>query len=184
LYRNFPKIFLNNKKRPGKTEYYLNIAKEVARRSTCFRYQAGTIIVRDDQIIATGYIGAPRKTKDCFERAFCIRDQQKIPHGQRYELCRSCHSEMNAIINAARAGVTLLNGDMYCYGLNPKDGKEINSFPCFLCKKMIINAGLKRVICSTKDKEIKIFLVEDWVKDWQERDILDDEYQYGQDQKV
>ena len=168
-------------KRPPKDEYYLNIAKEVAQRCTCYRYKAGSIIVRDDQIVATGYIGAPRKTKDCFERGFCLRDRLKVPHGQRYELCRSCHSEMNAIINAARAGVSVLGGDMYCYGMSPKDGKDVDSFPCFLCKKMIINTGLKRVICSKKEGGVEIFQVEDWIKEWQERDIIDDQYQYGKD---
>ena len=164
--------------RPSKDEYYLNIAKEVAERTTCFRNKGGAIIVRNDVILATGYIGAPRKTKDCFERGECLRDKLKIPHGQRYELCRSIHSEMNAIINAARAGVSLLGGDIYifCY--------ERDSFPCFMCKKILINAGLNRVICSTKDGGYKIFRVEDWVKDWQEKDILDDQHQYGQDLNI
>ncbi|MDD5047668.1 MAG: deaminase [Methanoregulaceae archaeon] len=167
--------------RLSKDQYYLNVSKEIAQRCTCFRYKAGTIIVRGDQIVAAGYIGAPRKTKDCLERGFCLREKLKIPHGQRYELCRSVHSEMNAIINAARSGVSLLDGDMYCYGVNPKDGKEADSFPCFLCKKMIINSGLRRVICSTKNKKIKIFSVKDWIKDWQKKDILDDKHQYGSD---
>lgn len=165
-------------KRPPKDQYYLNIAKEVAQRSTCFRRKIGAVIVRDDQIIATGYIGAPRKTKDCLERGVCLREQQKIPHGQRYELCRSCHAEMNAIINSARAGVNLLSGDMFVYGMDDR-GREIDSFPCFMCKKMIINAGLNRVVASTKEKGIKIFQVADWISDWQQRDILDDQHQYG-----
>ncbi|PIR90170.1 hypothetical protein COS93_00970 [bacterium (Candidatus Gribaldobacteria) CG07_land_8_20_14_0_80_33_18] len=167
--------------RPTKDEYYLMIAEEVANRATCFRVKIGAIIVKDDQIIATGYVGAPRKTKDCLERGECLRDKLKIPHGRNYEICRSCHAEQNCIINAARAGVSLLNGDMYIYAKNQK-GERIDSFPCFICKKMIINAGLKRVVCSTKEGEIKIFLVEDWVKDWQEKDIIDDKHQYGKDQ--
>ncbi len=167
--------------RPSKDQYYLNIAKEIAQRCTCFRYKAGAIIVKGDQIISAGYIGAPRKTKDCLERGDCLRDKMGVPHGQRYELCRSVHSEMNAIINAARAGVSLYDGDMYCYGTSPKDGKQVDAFPCLLCKKMIINAGLNKVICSTKDGGIKIFKVEDWVKEWQENDIIDDKDQYGAD---
>ncbi len=170
--------------RPSKDEYYLNIAKQVAERSTCFRNKTGAIIVRDDQIIATGYSGAPRKTKDCFERGECLRDKLKIPHGRQYEICRSVHAEQNAIINAARAGVSLFGGDIYIYCKNPKDNINIDSFPCFICKKMIINAGLHRVICSTKDGGYKVFLVEDWVKDWREKDILDDQYQYGQDLNI
>ena len=167
-------------KRPSKDEYYLGIARQVAERATCFRNKGGAIIVRDDQIIATGYIGAPRKTKDCFERGECLRDKLKIPHGRYYEICRSVHAEQNCIINAARAGVSLLGGDMFIYHRD-REGKEMDSFPCYICKKMMINAGLKRVVCSTKEKGIKIFNIEDWIKDWSERDILDDEYQYGRD---
>ncbi len=166
--------------RLSKDEYYLNIAREVAERSTCFRNRGGAIIIKEDTIIATGYVGAPRKTKDCFERSECLRDKLKIPHGRQYEICRSVHAEMNAIINAARAGVSLLGGDMFIYHRD-REGKEMDSFPCFICKKLIINAGLKRVICSTREKGIKIFLLEDWVKDWRQRDILDDKEQYGKD---
>jgi len=167
--------------RPPKDKYYLNIAKEVAERSTCFRVKIGAIIVKEDVIVATGYVGAPRKTKDCLERGECLRDKLNIPHGQRYELCRSVHSEMNCLINAARSGAKVLGGDMYIFGQNKK-GELIDAFPCFICKKMIINAGLKRVVCSTKDGGHKIFMVEDWIKDWQRADILDDRHQYGVDQ--
>ncbi|MCX6764223.1 MAG: dCMP deaminase family protein [Candidatus Nealsonbacteria bacterium] len=167
--------------RPCKEKYYLNIAREVAQRSTCLRVKIGAVIVRDDQIIATGYAGAPRKTLDCYERGFCLRNQLNIPHGQRYELCRSCHAEQNAIINSARAGVSLLGGDMYQYAQD-KEGKVIDGLPCFICKKMIINAGLNRMICSNKEGDYKIFNIKDWVKDWQENDIVDDKNQYGIDQ--
>jgi dCMP deaminase len=166
-------------KRISKNEYYLGIAKEVARRSTCFRRSIGAIIIRDDQIISTGYVGAPRKTKDSLEHGFCLRDKLKIPHGQRYELCRSVHAEQNAIINAARAGVSLLGGDIYIYGSVSGKDEPIDAIPCYICKKMIINAGLNRVICSTKDGKMKIFRVADWIKDWQQGDILDDSQQYG-----
>jgi len=166
-------------KRITKDEYYLNIAKEVAQRSTCYRRSIGAIIIRDDQIISTGYVGAPRKTKDSFEHGFCLRNKLNIPHGQRYELCRSVHAEQNAIINAARAGVSLLGGDMYIFGSTYGKGRPINSFPCFICKKMIINTGLNRVVCSTKDGKMKIFKVKEWMKDWKEGDILDDRSQYG-----
>jgi dCMP deaminase len=165
--------------RVSKEEYYLGIAKEVARRSTCFRRSIGAIIVRDDQIISTGYAGAPRKTRDSVEHGFCLRDRLRIPHGQRYELCRSVHAEQNAIINAARAGVSLLGGDMFIYGSSADTGEAINALPCFICKKMIINAGLNRIVCSTADKAYAIFTVEEWTKDWREGDILDDKHQYG-----
>lgn len=166
-------------KRTSKDEYYLGIAREVALRSTCFRRAIGAIIIRDDQIISTGYVGAPRKTRDSLEHGFCLRDKLNIPHGQRYELCRSVHAEQNAIINAARAGVSLLGGDMYIYGKISGNEKPVNAFPCFICKKMIINAGLNRIICSTEDGKMKSFHVTEWIKDWQKGDILDDSHQYG-----
>ena len=167
--------------RTSKDLYYLGIAKEVSSRSTCFRRAIGAIIVRDDQIISTGYVGSPRKTKDSLEHGYCLRDKLGIPHGQRYELCRSVHAEQNAIINAARAGVSLLGGDMFIYGSEPGGQKPINALPCYICKKMLVNCGLKRVVCSTAEGGITIFLVEDWIRDWQEHDIIDDEKQYGRD---
>ena len=165
--------------RTSKDMYYLGIAKEVSTRSTCFRRAIGAIIVRDDQIISTGYVGAPRKTKDSLEHGFCLRDKLGIPHGQRYELCRSVHAEQNAIINAARAGVSLLGGDMYVFGSAPGADKPIDAFHCFICKKMLINCGLERVVCSTADGGTRVFRIDDWIRDWQERDIIDDEHQYG-----
>lgn len=165
--------------RPSKDEYYLNIAREVSKRSTCLKVAIGAIIVRDDQIIATGYVGAPRKTKSSIEHGFCLRQQLGIPSGTQYELCRSVHAEQNAIINAARAGVSLLNGDMFIYGEKRESGVRINAFPCFICKKMIINAGLKRVVSSTEDGKFMIFYVDDWVREWQESDIIEDKYKYG-----
>ena len=165
--------------RTSKDMYYLGIAKEVSKRSTCFRRAIGAIIVRDDQIVSTGYVGAPRKTKDSLTHGFCLRDRLAIPHGQRYELCRSVHAEQNAIINAARAGVSLLGGNIYIYGTVYGEEKPIDAFPCFICKKMIINAGLDRVVCSTRTGGKKGFSVEKWARDWAKGDILDDTHQYG-----
>lgn len=166
-------------KRISKDDYYLGIAKEVSKRSTCFRRSIGALIVRGDQIISTGYVGAPRKTRSSFEHGFCLRDRMGIPHGQRYELCRSVHAEQNAIINAARAGVSLFGGDIYIYGTIYGKGEPINAYPCFICKKMITNAGLRRVVCSTITGKKKVFLVSRWAKEWTEGDILDDKHQYG-----
>ncbi len=165
--------------RISKDDYYLGIAKEVARRSTCFRRSIGAIIVRDDQIISTGYVGAPRKTKSSHEHGFCLRDRLGIPHGERYELCRSVHAEQNAVINAARSGVSLLGGNMYIYGTIYGEDKPINAFPCFICKKIIINAGLDRIVCSTVGGKKKVFRVSQWAQDWTKSDILDDRHQYG-----
>jgi len=169
---------MNNakKERPTKEEYYLNIAKEVSTRATCRSVKLGALIVKDDQIIATGYVGAPRKTMDCLERGNCLRRELKIPSGHRYELCRSVHAEMNALINAARAGVSVLGGDIFMYGEKIFDGvpKRINMVPCFICKKMIINSGIRRVIGSTENGKYKVFSVDEWASDWQKKDMLDD----------
>lgn len=174
-------VIFMSPKNGSKKEYYMSITKQVSKRSKCYRINMGAMIVKDDQIISTGYIGAPRKTKDCLEHGFCLRTDLDIPHGQRYEMCRSVHAEMNAIINAARAGVSLLGGDMYIYG-EKKEEEPVNAFPCFICKKMIINAGIKNVFCSTKSGRIKKFKVSKWTEDWMKKDIVDDKHQYGQDQ--
>ncbi|GEM_PF-129270 len=170
--------------RPSKDQYYLDIAKEVAQRGTCFRSRFGALIVKDDQIISTGYIGAPRGVKDCMERGYCLRDELKIPHGTQYEVCRSVHAEMNAIINAARAGVSLLGATMFLYSENPKTGELIDSLPCYICKKMVINAGIGKFIGNTKEGSVKIFHVEDWVSEWKQGDVLDDKHQYGGDRNI
>jgi len=149
-------------KRPDKTEYYLNIAKEVSRRSTCLRRRFGAVILRDDQIISTGYAGAPRGVPNCIDIGKCPREEANIPPGQRYELCRSVHAEANAIINAARAGVSVLGGAMYLYGENAKDGSIAEAKPCKMCKRMVINAGIKKVVVKTPDGK-KAFSVDDWV---------------------
>lgn len=150
-------------------------------RTSCFRARHGAVIVKDDQIIATGYVGAPRKTRDCFERNNCLRKELNIPSGHRYELCRSVHAEQNAIINAARAGVSLLGAKMYLYSIKLDDSKEIpiDAYPCFICKKMIVNSGIKEVISMQKDGALKEYSVANWVKEWQEKDLVDDMNQYG-----
>lgn len=160
----------------------MNIAKEVAARATCFRMHHGAIIVSDDQIIATGYNGAPRKTKDCLERNNCMRNELGILSGQRYEICRSVHSEQNAIINAARAGVSLKDGTMYLYSariMENSNESPIDAYPCFICKKMIINSGIKYLIVHQSNGKLKKYDVEKWVEDWKKKDLIDDKEQYG-----
>lgn len=171
------------KRRPTKDEYYLQVARQIAVRSTCYRNRIGTIIVKEDQTIATGYIGAPRKTKDCFERRDCLRTLVGMPHGQRYEICRSVHSEQNAIINAARGTNSALGGKMYIWGEDAASGKLIDAFPCFICKRMIINVGIEKVVVKTKRGQ-KVFKVNDWIREWQRRDIIDDRHQYGEGRKI
>ncbi|KKP38761.1 MAG: deoxycytidylate deaminase, dCMP deaminase [Candidatus Peregrinibacteria bacterium GW2011_GWF2_33_10] len=170
--------------RPSKDQYYLDLAKSVCSRGTCLKVEIGAVIIRDDQVVATGYVGAPRGTKSSIEHGFCLRKKLGIPSGHRYEMCRSVHAEQNAIINAARAGVSLLGGDMYIYGrIKDENGKVteqmIDAFPCFICKKMLLNCGLDRVICSLKNGKYKIFKISDFAKEWGEHDIIDDKFQYG-----
>ena len=167
--------------RPEKEDYYLHIAQVVSRRSTCLKVLIGAIIVKEDQIIATGYVGAPRHTRSSLDHGSCLRQKLQIPSGTQYELCRSVHAEQNTIINAARAGVSLLGGDMYIFGENRESGKTLFAFPCFICKKMIVNAGLTRVLVSQPDAgSCRVFRVDDWVREWREQDILEDSVRYGQ----
>jgi len=172
-------------KKIDKDNYYMKIAEAVAIKSNCLCAVFGCIIVRDDQIISTGYVGAPRKTKDCIDLGFCIRRKNKVKSGTGYEMCRSVHAEMNAIINAARAGVSLLGGDMFLYtAKRTKDDKlvPVKAYPCLLCKKMIINAGLNRFIGNNEDESLSTYFIQDWVKNWQEiEDISKDKEQYRVD---
>ncbi len=164
-----------------KDEYYLNIAKAVAMKSNCLCVAFGCVIVKDDQIISTGYVGSPRKTKDCIELGFCIRRKNNIKSGTGYEMCRSVHAEMNALINAGRAGVSFLDGDMYLY-TSKRSGEwliPIKSYPCLLCKKMIINAGIKRFIGNNPNNELSEYSVGDWVNEWKDlEDITQDKDKY------
>ena len=150
-------------KRPTKADYYLNIAEEVARRGTCLRRLFGAVLVRDDQIISTGYVGAPRGSINCIDLAQCPRQKANIPPGERYELCRSVHAEMNAIIHASRQ--EMLGATLYLACLNPQTAERVGGTrPCKLCTRMIINAGIERVVVREEDG-YSIYLVEDWVRE-------------------
>lgn len=138
--------------RISKIDYYLNIAKGVAQRATCLRRIYGSVIVVNDQIVSTGYCGAPRGIRDCHDRKECFRRIQNVPSGQRYELCRSVHSEQNAIINAARAGVSIFGGSIYIYGYDLEKDEVCKGYPCLMCLKMVVNAGLKSVCYSNPDE--------------------------------
>lgn len=148
--------------RPSKTEYYLNIAKEVAQRATCLRRRFGAVIVREDQIVSTGYVGAPRGAPNCIDVGTCAREELKIPSGERYELCHSVHAELNAIINAARTGVSLLGGIMYLYGENIDNTLIEDLKPCQMCRRAIINAGLEKLITLTREG-IQEYNPRDWI---------------------
>ena len=131
--------------RRDKINYYLDLAEVVAKRSTCLRRHYGAVIVKNDEVISTGYVGAPRGRVNCTDRGTCVREALQIPRGERYELCRSVHAEQNAIISASRD--KMIGGTMYLAGYDAKTGDYIaKSNSCSLCKKMIINAGIKRVV--------------------------------------
>ncbi len=153
----------------------------MARRSTCFRRSIGAHHRPGRPDHLHGLRRRAAQDQDSVEHGFCLRDQLGIPHGQRYELCRSVHAEQNAIINAARAGVSLLGGDMYIYRERARrPASAINAFPCFICKKMIINAGLVRVVCSTAaGLHAESFASTSGPGPGAKRDILDDTHQYG-----
>ena len=169
------------KSRVSKNQYYLNIAEEVSRRSTCLSTHFGCIIVRDDQIISTGYNGAPRGTKDCMELGNCLRRKLNVASGTQYELCRSVHAEQNALINAARAGVSLLGGKIFLFGRKVFDGDEqlIKAYPCFICKKMILNAGIGEVIANDEKGGIVSFSVAEWIDEWAKNDMIEDSQKYS-----
>lgn len=149
--------------RRDKFNYYLDIAETVLERGTCLRRNYGAIIVRNDSIISTGYVGAPRGRANCCDLGYCRREQLKIPRGERYELCRSVHAEANAIIAAPRS--EMLGSTLYLVGKDKQTGELIpNASSCAMCKRMIINAGIERVVIRNTPDKYTIILVSDWIK--------------------
>lgn len=128
--------------RINKRNYYLSIAEAVAQRSTCLRRKYGAVIVKDDEIIATGYNGSPRGEPNCCDIGECYRKTHNIPHGEQYEKCVSVHAEQNAIISASRRD--MMGAVMYLVGI--EDDKPIPGVPCDICRRMIKNAGISEVI--------------------------------------
>lgn len=150
--------------RIDKENYYLDIAQTVAERSTCLRRCYGAILVRNDEIIATGYNGAPRGRKNCVDLNYCTREALNIPSGQRYELCRSVHAEANCIISASRS--EMLGATLYMACVNPADGALIpDSTSCSMCRRQIINAGIERVVIRDTRTDYRIVEVRAWIED-------------------
>lgn len=148
--------------RIDKDNYYLDIAETVLERGTCLRRNFGSIIVKNDQIVSTGYVGAPRGRVNCIDRGLCIRETLGIPRGERYELCRSVHAEANAIIHAARND--MIGSTLYLVGKNAVTGKYVeNASACSMCKRMIINAGISRVVIRNTKKKFMEVDVQDWI---------------------
>ena len=150
-------------KRTDKKNYYLDIAETVLERGTCLRRNYGAIIVKNDQIVSTGYVGAPRGRKNCIDMGVCVREQNNVPRGERYELCRSVHAEANAIIHASRDA--MIGSTLYLVGKDAKTGEYVeNACACSMCKRMIINAGIKKIIIrNTKEKFTAIY-VDEWIQ--------------------
>ncbi len=149
--------------RVDKINYYLNIAESVAERGTCLRNNYGSIIVKNDEIISTGYSGAPRGRKNCIDLGYCTRQKYEMPSGKGYEKCRSVHSEQNAIISAARKD--MIGATLYLVGINQRNGEYVtDNEPCSFCKRMIINAGIEKVIMRDTKKEYRVQEVENWVQ--------------------
>lgn len=150
--------------RRDKINYYLDLAQVVAQRGTCLRRLYGAVIVKNDEVISTGYAGAPRGRRNCSDLGHCIRQELNIPRGERYELCRSVHAEANAIISASRE--QMIGSALYLAGIEVATGELIkNSCSCSMCKRLIINAGIQTVyIRDTRDAYRKI-PVERWIED-------------------
>ncbi len=148
--------------RIDKTNYYLDIAQTVLERSTCRRRHYGAIIVKSDEIVSTGYNGAPRGRINCNDLGYCVREQLAIPSGQRYELCRSVHAEANAIISAARS--ECIGGTLYLCGRDATTGELLrDTTSCSMCRRNIINAGISQVIIRNTPTEYTVVDVEDWI---------------------
>ena len=152
--------------RINKANYYLDIAGTVLERSTCMRRHYGAIIVQNDEIVSTGYNGAPRGRKNCGDLGWCTREAMNIPSGERYELCRSVHAEANAIISASRREV--LGATLYMVCRDPATGGLIpGSTSCSMCRRLIINAGISKVVIRDTLEDYRVVDVQ---TEWVDRD--------------
>ena len=148
--------------RISKENYYLDIAETVLERATCLRRIYGAIIVKNDEIISTGYNGAPRGRQNCVDMGFCTREIMKVPRGERYELCRSVHAEANAIISASRRD--MVGATLYLVGRDAQTGKLLgDATSCAMCRRQVINAGIKEVIIRKTPTEFEVVDVQSWV---------------------
>jgi len=149
--------------RRDKINYYLDIAETVAERGTCLRRNFGAVIVKNDQIISTGYAGAPRGRQNCIDRGNCLRNELSIPRGERYEICRSVHAEVNAIISAARSEI--IGGTLYLVGVEHESREFVKDADCCsMCKRVIINSGVRTVIIRMAKDEFRTVEVSSWVE--------------------
>lgn len=150
--------------RIDKTNYYLDIAQTVSERSTCLRRHYGAIIVQNDEIVSTGYNGAPRGRKNCIDLGYCTREAMNIPSGERYELCRSVHAEANAIICASRRD--MIGATLYLVGKEVPTGEYVkDAMCCSMCKRLVINAGIEKVIVRDDKERYRVIEVAQWIAD-------------------
>jgi dCMP deaminase len=148
--------------RISKENYYLDIAQTVASRATCLRKKYGAVIVKNDVIISTGYNGAPRGRKNCTDLCSCMRDKLNIPRGERYEMCRSVHSEANAIISASRE--QMIGSVLYMVCVDPATQEVVpDTCSCMMCKRMVINAGIEKVIIRDTATDYRVIEVSSWI---------------------
>lgn len=148
--------------RIDKENYYLDIAETVLERSTCRRVRSGAIIVRNDEIVSTGYNGAPRGRANCVDLGYCSREAMQVPRGERYELCRSVHAEANAIISASRRD--MVGGTLYLVGRDGRTGALLpDATSCSMCRRLVINAGLEKVVIRRTQTEFDVVEVADWI---------------------
>ena len=148
--------------RISKENYYLDIAETVLERATCLRRVYVAIIVKNYEIISTGYNGAPRGRANCVDMGYCSREVMNVPRGERYELCRSVHAEANAIISASRRD--MVGGTIYLVGRNAATGELLpDATSCLMCRRMVINAGLERVVIRRTKTEFEVVPVETWI---------------------
>lgn len=149
--------------RRDKINYYLDLAEVVSQRGTCLRRRYGAVIVKNDEVISTGYVGAPRGRQNCSDIGVCIREKLQIPRGERYELCRSVHAEMNAIISAPRD--KMIGAAMFLTGINVKDGSYVsNGMCCSMCKRVVINSGIETVYIRDNKDSYRVIKVSDWIE--------------------
>jgi dCMP deaminase len=150
--------------RTDKINYYLDIAETVLERGTCLRRNFGAIIVKNDEIVSTGYVGAPRQRQNCSDMGFCLREKLNVPRGTRYELCRSVHAEANAIISASRN--EMIGATLYLCGKEKTTGAVVeNAMPCSMCKRIILNAGIKYVYIRINKSQYKLIYTSTWKKE-------------------
>ena len=150
--------------RVSKENYYLDIAQTVSERSTCLRRRFGAIIVKDDSIVSTGYNGAPRGRLNCCDIGTCTRETLGIPRGERYEMCRSLHAEMNAIISASRE--EMIGSTLYLCCTDPHTNEVLGGTnSCMMCKRFILNAGIDKVVIRNTPFEFVVVNTADWITD-------------------